>query len=76
MTAILKAEGVVVPMPKQPTALRLESWKPLMTKIEKLDKEGVNLTDHVAIAVKARVDKRAKFMKGEAKSENSAMAEN
>ena len=36
LTAILKAEGVVANLPKQLTVMRLESWEPLLKKIDSL----------------------------------------
>jgi hypothetical protein len=58
LTAALKAEGVVVNLPKQMTVMCLGSWEPLMKKIDGLKVTDVNLTDHIAIATKKRADER------------------
>jgi len=55
----LKAEGVVVNLPKQLTTMRLESWDPLLKKIDSLKAIDVSLPDHIAIAAKKRAGEKA-----------------
>lgn len=50
--SVLKAEKVVAALPNQPTVLRLESWEPLLKKIETLKEQGVSLPDTLAKAEK------------------------
>ncbi|MDA3788839.1 MAG: hypothetical protein PF503_10150 [Desulfobacula sp.] len=45
--SVLKEEKVVAALPKQPTVLRLESWEPLIEKINKLKETDVNLPDTI-----------------------------
>ncbi|MCD4676909.1 MAG: hypothetical protein K8S18_13080 [Desulfobacula sp.] len=45
--SILKSEGVLEALPKQPTVLRLESWEPLIEKINKLKETAVNFPDNI-----------------------------
>lgn len=60
LTAILKAEGVVVNLPKQLTVMRLDSWEPLMEKITSLKGKDISLPDHVGMAAKKRAEAKAK----------------
>jgi len=62
LTAVLKAEGVVVNLPKQLTIMRMGSWEPLLEKIDSLKVTDVNLTDHIAIAAKKRSEEKAQRM--------------
>lgn len=62
LAAILKAEGVLVNLPKQPTVLCLEKWEPLFEKIDSLNEKGISLTDHIAVAVNKRAEKRAELL--------------
>ena len=62
LTAILKAEGVVANLPKQLTVMRLESWEPLLEKIDSLKVTDVSLPDHIAIAAKKRAEEKARRM--------------
>ncbi|NDY74249.1 hypothetical protein DO021_20475 [Desulfobacter hydrogenophilus] len=57
--AILKAEGVLVGVEKPPSMLQMGEWTGLLKKIESLKREGVSLTDHIAVAAKERAEKRA-----------------
>ena len=62
LTAILKAEGVLTNLPQQLTIMRLESWEPLLKKIDSLKEMDISLPDHIAIAAKKRVEEKAQRM--------------
>lgn len=62
LAAILKTEGVLVNLPKQPTVLCLAKWEPLLEKINSLNEEGISLTDHIAVAVNKRAERRAELL--------------
>ena len=52
--AVLKAEGVVVTLPKQPTVLQLGEWQSLLGRIDSWKKKEISLPDHIAKAAKKR----------------------
>ena len=62
LAAILKAEGVLEACPGQPAMLRLGNWDSLTEKIASLQRQDVNLTDHIAIAAKEKAEKKALLM--------------
>ncbi len=62
LAAILKAEGVLETLPKQPTIMALKSWEPLLERIDSLKEEEISLPDYIAIAAKERGDKKAQRM--------------
>ncbi|MBU1194011.1 MAG: hypothetical protein KKE62_01740 [Proteobacteria bacterium] len=55
--AILKAEGVVVTLQKQPALMQLGVWDTLLGKIDSLKKTEVSLTDYIAVAAEERLKK-------------------
>jgi len=62
LAAILKTEGVLDNLQKQPTVLCLKKWEPLLEKINSLNEKGVGLTDHIALAANKRAENRAKIL--------------
>jgi hypothetical protein len=54
----LKTLGVLVGVDKPPSALKIGNWDVLMDKIAQLKKEGVNLTDEIAIAEAEKAKKK------------------
>ena len=42
--------------------LGIGDWEQLLDKIQKFKEDGVNLTDHIAIANKQKVEKKALLM--------------
>jgi len=57
--SVLKSEGVLIALPKQPTVLRLESWDPLLEKIDSLKKTDICLPDLIAEASKKKAVKKS-----------------
>jgi len=56
--AILKAEGVFISLPKQPTLMQIGGWDSLLEKIDSLKGKEISLTDHIAIAANKRAERK------------------
>jgi hypothetical protein len=65
IAAILRQEGVLASREKQPTSLQIGSWDTLNGKIDKLKKDEVSLTDHIAQAAEEKSKKKKSIKKAE-----------
>lgn len=62
LAAVLKAEGILTILPGKPVMLTIGEWEPVLNKIKTLHAEGINLTDHIAIANQQKAEKRAQLI--------------
>jgi hypothetical protein len=62
LAAILIAEKVLVILPGKPIMLSIGDWEPVLIKIKTLKDKMVSLTDHIAIAIKKKAEKKAELI--------------